>query len=70
MTELRREHFMSDKGGVIRDPVPMGPEPVDCRNCRDGKLGQISDGKSACKKCGRVHGFLVIKGKINYGVFL
>jgi hypothetical protein len=61
---------MMDKGGVVRDPVPMGAEPISCRSCREGKLGKIVDGKSGCDKCGRVHGFMMIKGKINYGVCL
>lgn len=66
----RREHFMADQGGVVRDPVPMGEEPVGCRSCRDGTLGKIVDGKSKCGKCGRTHGFMVVRGKISYGVLL
>lgn len=68
--QQRREHFMADHGGVIRDPIPMGADPIGCRSCRDGQLGKIVDGKSSCGKCGRIHGFLVLKGKISYGVCL
>ncbi len=65
-----REHYMAEHAGVIRDPVPMAEPPIPCRSCHQGKLGSIVDGKSSCNKCGRVHAFLVIRGKISYGVCL
>lgn len=70
MTELRREHWMSEHGGVIQDPVPAPIEPRPCRSCHDGHLGVIVDGKAGCNKCGRVHSFIVLKGKVSYGVLL
>jgi hypothetical protein len=76
-----REHFLSQNGGVVRDPV-MLEDPARCRRqtggtyqgqvappC-DGTLGQIVNGKAQCQKCGLAHGFLVVKGKIQYGVLL
>ena len=61
---------MSDQGAVIRDPVQVGADPIVCRSCKDGHLGKIEDGKSSCVKCGRLHGFLRIKGEVRYGVCL
>jgi hypothetical protein len=76
-----REHFMSEQGGVVRDPVQL-EDPARCRsgtggtwqgrpspNC-DGTLGQISKGQAQCQKCGLAHGFIVVKGQIRYGVLL
>ena len=66
-----REHFMSDFGAVIRDPIPVPPDPVPCRNCKDGKLRpQSSDGKAGCNKCLRIHGFIKVGGQTKYGVCL
>ena len=70
MTESSREHFLSDFGGIIRDPGPADKVPLDCRNCRGGKLGAVENGRAACKQCSRVHGLLRIKGKVSYGVLL
>lgn len=70
MTEASREHFMMDKGGVIQNPVQAGLEPISCRSCSGGKLGELVKDRATCRKCSRVHGFLVIKGKVNYGVCL
>jgi hypothetical protein len=76
-----REHFMSEQGGVVRDPIVL-EDPARCRrhtggtyqgrtapSC-DGMLGAIVKGRAQCQKCGLTHGFLVIKGKIQYGVML
>lgn len=72
---------MSDRGGVVRDPVLL-EDPAKCRSVSrlvqgqtvggpcDGILGKIVDGKAQCQKCGLTHGFMVIGGKIRYGVLL
>ncbi len=70
MTESSREHFLSDFGGVIRDPVPADKTVLPCRNCENGKLGVAVNGRACCNKCGRIHGLLRVRGKICYGVCL
>jgi len=75
-----REHFMADRGGVVRDPILL-EDPARCRRSTrpvqgvapppcDGTLGPIVDGKADCLKCGLAHGFMVIKGQIRYGALL
>jgi hypothetical protein len=66
----RRDHHPSEFRGVVADPVVVMLDPLDCRSCKDGKLGTLSEGRATCKKCGRVHGFIVLGGKVNYGVYL
>lgn len=56
---------------MVQDPVPTGVGPLECRICKKWKLGPRSDdGRAVCQKCRRVHGFIVLGGKVNYGVCL
>lgn len=71
MTDLnQRDHGKSEFCDVVQDPVVAGTEPLGCRQCKKGKVGAVVDGRASCNKCGRLHGFIVLGGKVCYGVYL